>query len=217
PRGLLGVQTPLVGREAELAIAHNAAEAVLAGTGGILFITGEAGIGKSRLAAELRAFVEAADSAHGPPRWLEGRCVSYGESLPYWPYRDILRDWLGVALQEPELRLRVALRREVDRLFGDRALEIYPYLGAMLGLTLEPEAGARLAELSPEALQYRTFEVVRALFERLADERPLVVAVDDLHWADATSLQLTEQLLGATDSAAVLLVLEQRPERDHAS
>ncbi|HMI99374.1 MAG TPA: ABC transporter substrate-binding protein [Gaiellaceae bacterium] len=216
-RGLLGVQTPLVGRDAELAVARDAAEAVLAGTGGILFITGEAGIGKSRLAAELRAFVEAADSTHGAPRWLEGRCVSYGESLPYWPYRDILRDWLGVALREPELRLRVALRREVDRLFGERALEIYPYLGAMLGLTLEPEAGARLAELSPEALQYRTFEVVRALFERLADERPLVIAVDDLHWADATSLQLTEQLLGATDSAAVLLVLEQRPERDHAS
>jgi ABC-type oligopeptide transport system substrate-binding subunit/class 3 adenylate cyclase len=216
-RGVLGVQTPLVGREAELAVAREAAEAVLAGTGGILYVTGEAGIGKSRLAAELQAFIDTADSPHGPPRWLEGRCVSYGESLPYWPYRDILRDWLDVSVQEPELRLRVSLRREVDRLFGERALEIYPYLGAMLGLTLEPDAGTRLAELSPEALQYRTFEVVRALFERLADERPLIVAVDDLHWADATSLQLTEQLLGVTDSAAVLLVLEQRPERDHPS
>jgi ABC-type oligopeptide transport system substrate-binding subunit/class 3 adenylate cyclase len=216
-RGVLGVQTPLVGREAELSVAREAAQAVLAGTGGILFVTGEAGIGKSRLAAELRALVEAAESPYGRPRWLEGRCVSYGESLPYWPYRDILREWLDVSLQEPELRLRVSLRREVDRLFGERALEIYPYLGAMLGLTLEPDASARLAELSPEALQYRTFEVVRALFERLADERPLIVAVDDLHWADATSLQLTEQLLGVTDSAAVLLVLEQRPERDHPS
>jgi ABC-type oligopeptide transport system substrate-binding subunit/class 3 adenylate cyclase len=216
-RGVLGVETPLVGRAAELAVARAAAEAVLAGTGGILYMTGEAGIGKSRLTTELRAFVEEANSQHGPPRWLEGRCVSYGESLPYWPYRDILRDWLDVSLQEPELRLRISLRREVDRLFGERALEIYPYLGAMLGLTLEPDAGARLAELSPEALQYRTFEVVRALLERLADERPLIVAVDDLHWADATSLQLTEQLLGVTDSAAVLLILEQRPERDHPS
>ncbi|MEK6273851.1 MAG: ABC transporter substrate-binding protein [Actinomycetota bacterium] len=216
-RGVFGIQTPLVGREVELAVARETAEAVLAGSGGILFITGEAGIGKSRLAAELRTLVEASDSPHGRPRWLEGRCVSYGESLPYWPYRDILREWLSVSLQEPELRLRISLRREVDRLFGERALEIYPYLGAMLGLTLEPEAAARLAELSPEALQYRTFEVVRALFERLADERPLIIAVDDLHWADATSLQLTEQLLGVTDSAAVLLVLEQRPERDHPS
>ena len=111
--------------------------------------------------------------------------------------------------------MRVALRRQVDRLFGDRAVEIYPYLGAMLGLALEPEAAARLAELSPEALQYRTFEVVGACSQRLAADGPVVVAIEDLHWADATSLQLLERLLPLTEEAAVLLVLTLRPERDH--
>ena len=120
----------------------------------------------------MRELVEAAESPRGAPLWLEGRCVSYGESLPYWPYRDVLREWLGVSLQEPELRLRISLRREVERLFGERVLEIYPYLGAMLGLTLEAEAASRLDELSPEAVQYRTFEVVGELVARLADERP---------------------------------------------
>ena len=216
-RGVLGIQTPFVGRDEQLAAAREAADAVLGGTGGILFITGEAGIGKSRLAAELRALVERADSPRGAPLWLEGRCVSYGESLPYWPYRDMLRDWLGVSLQEPELRLRVSLRREVERLFGERALEIYPYLGALLGLTLEGDAASRLAELSPEAVQYRTFEVVGELITRLAEERPVVLAIDDLHWADATSLQLTEHLLAVTDTAAVLVLIKHRPEPDHPS
>jgi ABC-type oligopeptide transport system substrate-binding subunit/class 3 adenylate cyclase len=215
-RGVLGIETRFVGRATELAAARESAEAVLGGTGSILFVTGEAGIGKSRLVAELRAVVEEADAPR-QPLWLEGRCVSYGESLPYWPFRDILRDWLGLSMQEPELRVRVSLRRQLDRLFGDRALDFHPYLGAILGLTPEPESAPRLAELSPEAFQYRTFEVVRALLERLAEERPIVVAIDDLHWADATSLQLTEHLLGVTDTAAVLLVLEQRPERDRPS
>src|SRR5437870_4448179 len=132
------------------------------------------------------------DAARGTPVWLEGRCVSYGEAMPYWPFRDLLRSWLGVLADEPELRVRVTLRRQIGRLFGERAIEYYPYLGAMLGLTLEPGAHARLAELSPEAAQYRTFEVIRALFARLAEQGPIVAAFEDLHWADATSLQLLE-------------------------
>jgi ABC-type oligopeptide transport system substrate-binding subunit len=137
--------------------------------------------------------------------------------MPYWPFRDLLRSWLGVLADEPELRVRVALRRTLDRLFGDRVLEIYPYLGAMLGIALEPEGRTRLAELSPEALQYRTFEVVRALFARLAEDGPVAVVLEDLHWADATSLQLLEQLVGDTEVSAILLVLTSRPERDHPS
>src|SRR5439155_9095394 len=96
-RGLRGVQSPLIGRDRELAAGREATARVLAGTGGILFVSGEAGIGKSRLLGELRALLESSPSeAGGEPLWLEGRCVSYGESLPYWPFRDLLREWLGV-------------------------------------------------------------------------------------------------------------------------
>jgi ABC-type oligopeptide transport system substrate-binding subunit/class 3 adenylate cyclase len=217
PRGIPGMQAHLVGRERELAIGREGLDEVLGGRGGVLFITGEAGIGKTRLLNELEGLVRGATSSPRRPMWLEGRCVSYGESLPYWPFRDLLREWLGAGVEEPELRVRVALRRNIDRLFGARTLEIYPYLGSVLGLALEPDAAARLAELSPEALQYRAFEVVRHLFERLAEEGPLVVALEDLHWADPTSVQLVERLLPMTEEAAVLLVIAARPERDHPS
>ncbi len=103
----------------------------------------------------------------------------------------------------------------MGRLFEERADQIEPYLAPLLGLEPDPKEAAHLAELSPEALQYRTFEVVRTLLSRLADDGPVVVALEDLHWADATSIQLLERLLGDTEHAALLLVLTMRPERDH--
>ncbi len=217
-RGLRRFQAPVVGRERELAVCRRVVEEVLAGSGGILFLAGEAGIGKSRLLSEMRDLLETLGGATDrPPLWLEGRCVSYGESLPYWPFRDLLREWLGAGTDQPELRVRVALRKNAEQLFGDRVLEVYPYLGAMMGLALEPEAAARLAELSPEALRYRTFEVVGTLLGRLAEDRPVIVAIEDLHWADPTSIQLVERLLPVTEEAAVLLAFTQRLERDHPS
>ena len=202
--------TPLVGRERELAEAAQAIAEVAAGSGSILFVTGEPGIGKSRFLVELG---RAADQ----PLWLAGRCVSFGESMPYWPFRDLIREWLGLALDDPELRTRLALRRAVERVAGEAAGGLLPYLEVLLGLTPDPESRERLAELSPEALQYRTFEVVRHLIEWLATSRPVIVVLEDVHWADPTSLQLAEQLLSVTEDAAVLLVITQRPDPDHPS
>jgi ABC-type transport system substrate-binding protein/class 3 adenylate cyclase len=203
-------ETRLVGREPELAAARELADGVRAGRGGVLFLVGEPGIGKTRLLSGLRDELDEAT-------WLEGRCFSYGESLPYWPFRELLREWLGLTLDDAELRARVSLRREVRRLFGERELEIYPYLGWLLGLGLEPELEERLAQLSPEALRYRTFEVVATLVRRLAESGPVVVAIEDLHWADPTSAELVEALLAAAEDAAVLLAVTTRSERDSAA
>ncbi|MGZ4290232.1 MAG: ABC transporter substrate-binding protein [Gaiellaceae bacterium] len=212
-RGLPGVETRLVGRSRELGQGREALEALRAGRGGVLVVAGDAGIGKTRLLNELRELAELEGSC-----WLEGRCVSYGESLPYWPFRDLLRgEWIGAGAEEPELRVRVGLRRRLDQLFDGRADELYPYLGSLLEVALEHEAAARTAQLSPEALQWRTFEVVGQLFARMAEDAPLVLALEDLHWADPTSVQLLEQLLSLAEEAPVLLVLSLRPERDHAA
>jgi ABC-type oligopeptide transport system substrate-binding subunit/class 3 adenylate cyclase len=212
-RGLPGIETRLVGRSRELGMGREALEALRAGRGGILVVSGDAGIGKTRLLAELRALAERDGSS-----WLEGRCVSYGESLPYWPFRDLLRgEWIGAGAEEPELRVRIGLRRRLEQLFDGKADELYPYLGSLLEVALEHDAADRTSQLSPEALQWRTFEVVGQLFARLAESAPLVLALEDLHWADATSVLLLEQLLSLAEDAPVLLVLSLRPERDHGS
>src|SRR4051795_4660988 len=122
---------------------------------------------------------------------------------------------MGAGAEEPELRVRVGLRRRLEQLFDGKADELYPYLGGLLEVALEREAEARTSQLSPEALQWRTFEVVGQLFARLAESAPLVLALEDLHWADPTSVLLLEQLLSLAEETPVLLVLSLRPERDH--
>jgi ABC-type oligopeptide transport system substrate-binding subunit/class 3 adenylate cyclase len=216
-RGIGRTRAPLVGRARELEVAERLVRAALEGSGGVLFVVGEPGIGKTRLRAELRDRFRRESPLHGRALWLQGRCVSYGESMPYWPFRDLLRSWVDVRADEPELRVRVRLRRSVDELFGDRAEELAPYLGVLLGLSPEPEVAARLAELSPEAMQYRTFEVLQTLLVRLAADGPVALAIEDLHWADATSLQLLERVFADTETAALLVILTSRLERDHPS
>ena len=217
-RGLPGIGTELIGRDRDLAIACEAIEGVIAGAGGILLVTGEAGTGKSRLLAELRRRFEVAELPQGRRGlWLEGRCLSYGETRPYWPFREILREWLGTPPGEPELRTKVTLQRKLSETLGDGAEAARPILSTVVGVSVDPDVSARVTALGPSTLQSQTFETVRGLIERLTADGPVVVAVDDLHWSDPSSLALLESLLDATDTCALLIVAALRLERQHGS
>jgi class 3 adenylate cyclase/tetratricopeptide (TPR) repeat protein len=216
-RGFGSIQIAAVGRDREIAAMRRALDDVRMGAGGIVLITGGAGVGKSRLLADSREGVATGSDVEPELLWLEGRCVSYGQTLPYSPFRDLLRDWLGLNEGDPELRIRISLRRLVDQLFGGSAKEVHPYLASLLGLAGEGDRGAGESGLSAEELQRRTFTAVGRLLERLAQDRPVVVAIEDLHWADPTSTQLARSLLGVVERTAVLLVMTQRDERDHAA
>ena len=204
-----GLASSVIGREPELALVRKAVEDVHAGRGGVLLVLGEAGIGKTRMLVEARGLLFEGAAADRAPLWLQGRCMSYAESFPYWPYQDMFKKWLGGEGDAPSVPDRL------DELLGDGADEARPFLSPVLGLAVSQEGAERLAGLSPEALHHGTVGAVGRLLRRLADEGPLVLAVDDLHWADASSLALTEKLLALTDEAAVLIVLAARPERDH--
>ncbi|HMC37359.1 MAG TPA: AAA family ATPase, partial [Actinomycetota bacterium] len=216
-RTWVGPDTPLVGRQMELGLAGEALEGVLAGAGGILFVTGEAGIGKSRLLAEMRARFEGSASEGGRPVWLEGRCVSYGQAQPFGPFRELLREWVGVGPGETGLRLRVALRRRLDHLFGQDSEETFSLLSTIMGLGPEDVPATRVPELPPRALAGRTFAAFEALLSKLSEEGPVVVALDDVQWSDGASIELAERLLGLTDREPLLLVMSQRLDRDHGS
>ncbi|HVE69076.1 MAG TPA: AAA family ATPase, partial [Solirubrobacteraceae bacterium] len=180
--------------------------AVRRGTGGALLVVGEGGIGKSRLVRELRAAFEAGGD---DGRWLHARCASYGEDVPYRPVRALLLDWLRAGGDgAPAQRLRAACRD----VLGDDAEGVEPFLLALLD-----EPGEDGPVLAPEGVQARTVAAVAALLGALAARGPLVVTLDDLHWADPSSLELLDSLLELTDDAALLLVLSARPERDHGS
>jgi ABC-type transport system substrate-binding protein/class 3 adenylate cyclase len=205
------LEGPLVGRDFELTVLERAMEGLQEGRGVIVSVTGEAGIGKTRLLAEARKRYS------NTIRFIEGRAVSYAQSFPYSPIRDLLRDWLHVGATTPETRVRLELKAQVSELFGDQAEDAYPFLANLLGLTLEPDAAERIRELNRESVQHQTFDVFSELLCRLAGEMPLGVVLEDLHSADESTLELLEESLRVTEEAAVGLFLLYRTERQHGS
>jgi ABC-type transport system substrate-binding protein/class 3 adenylate cyclase/tetratricopeptide (TPR) repeat protein len=203
--------TPLVGRDYEVTVLERTMDALVEGRGAIVSITGEPGIGKSRLLWEVRAHYRERI------RFIEGRGVSYAQTFPYWPIRDLLREWLGVGASTPEARVRLELKAELAHVFGNDADEAYPFFASLLGLTLEPDAAQRIRELNRESIQTRTFEVFYELVSRLAEERPLCLVLEDLHWADESTLELLESLLPVTEESAVGLFFLYRSERELGS
>jgi ABC-type transport system substrate-binding protein/class 3 adenylate cyclase len=201
--------SPLVGRDAELAIVGAAFERTADGIGVIVSVTGEPGIGKSRLVADAVAPVR------DRVRLLVGRSFSYSQGFSYWPIRDLLRDWLGASATTGEARVRLDLKAALHELFGPGGDERYPFLANLLGLQEpDPRAVEELHELSRDALHRRSLEVVSELVQRLSRDRPLLVVFEDLHWADELTLQAVEQLLELTEAEALGIVLLYRSERD---
>ncbi|MBP7692590.1 MAG: AAA family ATPase [Anaerolineales bacterium] len=209
-RGLAGLHAPLIGRAAEQSSLAAAAEQVRAGRGQLVLLEGEAGAGKTRLAAELRPLLPEA-------RWVAGQCLSYTETVSYTPFQAPVRHLLGLQPEDGDLvslvKLRAALAECLPAADGPVHL---PYLAHFLGLPLEAAWQERVRYLDAEALQRRTFlalsEVVAAR-SRTAGH-PLALQLDDLHWMDQASLALLEFLMPLVDRGPLLLVLLYRPERD---
>jgi ABC-type transport system substrate-binding protein/class 3 adenylate cyclase len=199
----------LVGRKQELAALSEALRGLLEGKGAIVSITGEPGIGKTRLVAE------AEERFDGRVRFLTGHAVAYVETIPYWPVRELLRGWLGLGESDPEARVRLELRAQLARTLDNEADAAYPLLATLLGLALEPEQGQRMRDLARDAVQHETFYWIYQLVYALAQERPLCLVLEDLHWSDEATLSLLDELLPAAEQSAVCFVLVHRSDPDH--
>jgi len=202
--------TPLAGRDAELEALVGALELLAEGRGMVAVVTGEPGIGKSRLIAEAR------EQIGGGVRFAEGAAVAYAETFPYWPIRGLLRDWLGLGSGAPDTQVRLELKTALGRVLPDE-VDRYPFLATVVGAPLDTTESAALGGLTPDSVRRQTFEVMQALVLALAREHPLCLVVDDLHWADEATLDLIDHLLDTTDEEAIGLLLLSRSERDHAS
>jgi ABC-type transport system substrate-binding protein/class 3 adenylate cyclase len=204
-------ETALVGRERESEVLERVFADLLDGRGAIVCITGEPGIGKSRMVAEARA------RYGGDVRFLEGGAVEYAKDIPYWPVRGLLRDWLELPLDAPEARVRLELRAALARLLGVGADDAYPFLAKVLGVPPADNDTGVLGDLSRDSVRRQTHEAIRALVSALAEELPLCLVLDDLHWADEATLELAEELLATSEDEAAVLLLLYRSERSLAS
>src|SRR5262249_55820379 len=181
-------EPPLVGRDQSLARLEVALERALAGQGLLLVMIGEAGIGKSRLVAELLA-----TAIRRQGRVLIGRCYETERILPFAPWVDALRT--GRALEERELidSLEPGWRAELARLLPELPSQEVP-----------AAVGEPVGQVGGDARHL--FEAITELLRRLAQRQPLVVALEDLHWADEMSVRLLA-FLGRRVRAVPLLAL----------
>ena len=202
--------TPLVGRDSEMARLGEILVELGEGRGQIAVVLGDAGIGKSRLIAEQRS------RAGANVTWLEGQCLSYGTEVTYGPLIQILKNRIGAEEGEGNLSVMTKLRAECAQLPSSEVAGTLPYLARVLSLRLDPADEQMLARQSSSDLAHKMHLAYRAWLLSLAGRGPVVVVIEDMHWADPQSCQLLEELLELVDQAPVLFLLTLRIESTSA-
>jgi class 3 adenylate cyclase/tetratricopeptide (TPR) repeat protein len=200
------VSSALVGRDREMERLRRAVDELESGTGGVVSVVGEAGIGKSRLVEELRQ-----SDAVKQATWLEGRSLSIGSKLSYHAFADLLRAWAGIEEGEDEATADAQLRRSLAELFGGNAEDLVSPLATVLGFLPSLQRQRPPTGLGGDTTEKLVIRALGLLLRRLADRQPLVVYLDDLHWADTSSVELLAALLGLAARYPILFLLAYRP------
>jgi class 3 adenylate cyclase len=217
-RGLAGLESPLVGRDVELLTLMKMSVAVQGGFGRAALVLGEAGLGKSRLIAEWKRNAvsnPASFSGNGKPiKWAEGRCLSYGQGLAYHLIINLLESLFEAIGDTGETNTALQLKRVTEDLFGEKKEEFYPYLGHLLSIPLEDEHSEKVGFLDPQALQMQYLRVLSQLFREIAGHDPLVLILEDVHWADPSSVELVAKLIPLVFETPILFCCLSRPDRE---
>ena len=201
PVGEVAADQPIVGRDPEIGRLASGLDRLVSGQGQVMLIVGEAGIGKTRLLAELRRRSE------GRVAWLEGHSRSYGARSPYGPFVEILRGWL-----ESEGGSDLAVRTRLRARMGLDGARYLPELSRLLGIRLDPEGDGDLAELPAADIAARLRAAYVAWLRLVAADGPLCVVIEDVNWADDASAELAADVMALTDRAPIGLVLTLRPD-----
>ncbi|MFQ5576017.1 MAG: ABC transporter substrate-binding protein, partial [Anaerolineae bacterium] len=200
---------PLFGRDAEMETLRRRLNRLDRGEGALVTLVGEVGLGKTHMLAALRPNVSRATG------WAEGMCLAYGQSLSGYLFIDLLRDLMALPPGSGPADSSRHLADFCRQLFGPARLDsTYPYLARFMGLPLADDDARRIESLAGESVRWQLFELFGELLRLLLQQRPLVLALDDLQWADPTSIQLLESLLPLAQTLPLLLILSMRPEHE---
>jgi len=190
--------TRFVGRQGELYALIEGFEKAQTGSGQVVGIVGEAGVGKSRTLLEFRN-----DLPEGEYRYLEGRCLHYGGSMPYLPLLDILRSFFEIKEGDREVIIKNKIKKEIFELDVNLEYALAPFQD-LFSIKVEDET---YLKLEPLEKREKIFEALRDLLIRVSHKNPLVIAIEDLHWMDKTSEAFLDYLIGWLPNTRMLLVL----------
>ncbi len=198
--------TPFVGRERELELLLDGLDRARAGRGQAFSIMAEAGVGKSRLLYEFRKAVSNEDIT-----FLEGKCLSYSRSVAYHPVIDILKSNFNILDRDSDEKIKEKVIQGLKSIEVDAASPI-PYLLELLGVK---DSGIDQLDMSPEARKDRIMSAVNLIPLKGSEIRPLVIAVEDLHWIDKSSEECFKLLLESISGGRIFLIFTYRPEYMH--
>ena len=215
-RGIEGLRARMIGRDEELTLLEKLYEEALNGTGKIVSVVGEAGIGKSRLIAELRAY----DRSMNDTVVVEGRCMESGVNVSYLPFIDLFRSLLRFSHDDDDEKKAEKISSFVTSLVDDKAFpaersdEIAPVLANMLSVSGSP-AWQQYLMRNPERLKENTYAAIRDILVGSSKKQLLLLILEDLHWCDSMSLDLLPLLMDDLSSQRMMIICAYRPEGRH--
>jgi predicted ATPase/class 3 adenylate cyclase len=200
------IHSELVARKKELELLEHQALRLIDGEGSIMFVEGEAGVGKSRLLAELRG----KDCLRGATL-LEGSAQSIGRNLSFHPFLEMLDAWAGIREEDGASEISTKLEAAIERAASGEAGEIFPFVAVMRGLELRGRHAKRVSGIAGDALAKLVFKSLRDLIRLMSQQHPVVIILEDLHWVDQSSLELLEALFRLAESERVMFLAALRP------
>jgi class 3 adenylate cyclase/tetratricopeptide (TPR) repeat protein/regulation of enolase protein 1 (concanavalin A-like superfamily) len=146
---------------------------------------------------------------------LEGRCVSIGQPISYWPFIDILKTYFNLSEGDDTAAIARKVTESIAELMPQGADETLPLLGQLLSIKYGNELDDRLKFATPEQIRHQTLMRLRDVFETLAKRQPLLLILEDLHWSDDLSIDLISLLMDELVNTPIMLLCVYRPEHDH--
>jgi tetratricopeptide (TPR) repeat protein len=200
------ISSVLVGRDKELKTLKRHLSKVVQGEGSVIHLMGESGIGKSRLIEELKKQKIAKKVA-----LLEGRAVAFGKNLSFHPIIDIFKNWAKISENDPPLESVKKLKNSIWGVCLHETSEIFPFVATLMGLRLSEEDLDKTKDIEGEALEKLIFNSIRKLLIKSSQTIPLVFILEDMHWADTSSIEFTESLMSLVEHNRICFINIFRP------
>jgi class 3 adenylate cyclase/tetratricopeptide (TPR) repeat protein len=202
----------MVGRSRELDKLKLHVLKAINGEGSIVNIIGEAGIGKSRLIAELMQQDETKRVD-----LLIGRALSFGQNLSFHPVIDILKSWAGITEEDTPVSSSQKLEQAIRNVYPDGVTEVFPFIATLMGLKIAGRHAERVEAVAGESLEKMITKNLRELIVKAAARRPIAFVIEDLHWADLSSIELLGSLYRLAENSRILFINIFRPNYEDTS
>jgi len=195
-----GLVSAMIGREKEIAILKEKGAGLKQDIGSVICIRGNPGVGKSRLIEEFRKSL-----VGSAVTWYDARCFDYAKDIPYLPVAEMVKQILGIKDKISIQKKSPLVKQKIKDITGTEA--IYPYLAVFCGLD------TKIEDTGPEVLKAGLFEAVFLLISKIAHHHPIVICIEDIQWADQSSIDLLRFLLSDNQgSYPCLYILSYRGE-----